>query len=547
MRLAPGLAPAAVLALAPLAAAAVTFTVNGAHVDVLVGKDKCPSQQLVVNWSLQDLTNGGPFSGDTVKVMGVRSSSTCSTINPAPELMIQDVSNPQLTGSTNTTASAMAFSTSADAGVVVGGCDNPDLVNRRSANPLTNVLCVQYASNGVVATDQVNVKFALAPPLAPKDVSIRPGDGHLKISWAEGDAADDIATFDVHVRQADAGVSSGVSQEKITGLNADVDQTDDKQALQNGVDYTVTVVAHDKYGNVSDPSAPVTDAPVGSADFYEHYRDAGGTGGGGCSSTGGSAAIAAGAIVLALILRRKRSAGGGAALVAVLALGHAARADDRPVPRFLVGFKMDRYDPKVDSEPGLTTHPYHDVFGTRAPPRFQLEFDWEVAHPFGSLLIGATAGFWQNYGKSILDSSPAGSPQRSEDTTVLNIFPFGLIATYRFDWLAQRWERWPFIPYAQAGLMRALWVSYNGRGNVSHDDAGSRGSGWTNGYTTALGVAVSLNAVDPDLAREAYLDTGIQRTTIFAEYGWTYLSNFHRGGALILSDRAWRFGLAVEF
>ena len=76
---------------------------------------------------------------------------------------------------------------------------------------------------------------------------------------------------------------------------------------------------------------------------------------------------------------------------------------------------------------------------------------------------------------------------------------------------------------------------------------GGRGSGWTNGYTTALGFAVNLNAIDLELAREAYMDTGIQRTSLFAEYGWTYLNNFHRSGQLILSDRAWRFGLAVEF
>jgi hypothetical protein len=172
-----------------------------------------------------------------------------------------------------------------------------------------------------------------------------------------------------------------------------------------------------------------------------------------------------------------------------------------------------------------------------------------VAHPFGSFLLGATAGFWQNYGKAILRDTPPGEPiQRSSDTTTLNVIPFGLIATYRFDWLADRWPRFPFIPYAQAGLMRALWASYNGTGAVSKGTtAGGRGSGWTNGYTTALGFAVNLNAIDLELAREAYVDTGIQRTSFFAEYGWTYLNNFHRSGQLILSDHAWRFGLAVEF
>jgi len=293
----------------------------------------------------------------------------------------------------------------------------------------------------------------------------------------------------------------------------------------------------------------VVGIPVATADFYNHYRDQGGSARG-CASGGASVWIAGIAIALSLLLRRRSKARNGASLVALLALlGPAARADESERhPRFLIGFKLDRYDPKVDSEPGLTGTPYHDVFGTRRPLRYQLEFDWEVAHPFGALLIGATAGFWQNYGKAILRSSPPGSPQPSQDTTVLNVFPFGLIATYRFDWLANRWSRFPFIPYAQVGLMRALWMSYNGKGDVSSDPTnGGNGKGWTNGYTAALGIALSLNVIDVELAREAYIDTGIQRTSLFAEYGWTYLDNFGKSGALILTDRSWRFGVSVEF
>jgi uncharacterized protein (TIGR03382 family) len=331
--------------------------------------------------------------------------------------------------------------------------------------------------------------------------------------------------------------------------NADVDHTDDGVQLANDAGYSISIVAHDSYGNISDPSAAAIGIPVRSSDFYEHYRDDGGgaLGGHGCTTGGASAWIAGGALALALLFRRRRNLRKGATLIAlVAALAPAARAEE-PTRRFLVGFKMDRYDPKVDSEAGLTGTPYHDVFGPRAPPRYQLEFDWEVAHPFGSLLAGATVGFWQNNGKAILGSSAPGSIQQAEDTTTLTVFPFGLIATYRFDWLADRWERFPFIPYAQVGLMRALWISRNGRGNVITAPQGGRGSGWTNGYTTALGVAVNLNAIDVDLAREAYLDTGIQRTSLFAEYGWTHLNNFNSSGALILSDHAWRFGISVEF
>jgi len=345
------------------------------------------------------------------------------------------------------------------------------------------------------------------------------------------------------------GTPDGGVAQVVTTTNADVQHTDSNQPLNNDAGYSVTIVAHDTYGNVSDPSAAAIGIPVPSSDFYDHYRNEGGSaeGGGGCATGGPAAWIAGIALGAALLLRRRKKARAGATLIALLSVvAPAARAAD-PSPRFLIGFKIDRYDPKVDSEPGLTGTPYHDVFGPRAPLRYQLEFDWEVAHPFGSFLVGATAGFWQNYGKALLLTSTPGNPQPSQDTTLLDVIPLGLIATYRFDWLADRWERFPFIPYAQVGVMRALWVSYTGTGSVSKPAAGGRGSGWTSGYTTALGFAVNLNAIDPGLSREAYLDTGIQRTALFAEYGWTHLSNFNKSGALILSDHAWRFGLSVEF
>jgi hypothetical protein len=220
-------------------------------------------------------------------------------------------------------------------------------------------------------------------------------------------------------------------------------------------------------------------------------------------------------------------------------------------PRFLlVAVKVDRYDPKIDSEAGLTGNPYHQVFGPRAPLRYQVEVDWEVWHPFGSLLLGVTAGYWQNFGKGFIAPKP-GAPAplvRSQDTALLDVIPIGAIVTYRFDKLADMWPRFPVIPYVQAGLMRSLWASFSGTGNVSKDPVGGgKGSGWTFGYTTALGVAFALDAIDPDLSREAYQDTGIQRSSLFAEYGWTRLDGFRNGSSLVLTDRAWRFGIAMEF
>jgi hypothetical protein len=301
----------------------------------------------------------------------------------------------------------------------------------------------------------------------------------------------------------------------------------------------------DAYGNDSNLSASSTGSPVQIDDFYNHYRNSGGSasGGGGCASGGGAGALALLGLVVVLRRRPRAAVAGAVLLAATPALAADWTGLDRPPRRWLVGFKMDRYDPQIDSEKGLTGTPYHDIFHGRAPPRYQLEVDYEAFHPFGAILIGGTVGFWQNYGHGLL----ASTQQPSNDGATLDVFPFGLIVTYRFDWLADRFRWFPFVPYAQAGLQAALWSSFNGRGDVSTRQAGGRGSGWNYGYTTALGVAIDLSPLDLNLAREAYVTTGIQRTSIFAEYGWTRLDNFHKSGTLILSDRAWRFGLSVEF
>jgi uncharacterized protein (TIGR03382 family) len=388
----------------------------------------------------------------------------------------------------------------------------------------------------------------MVDPTPPAGIVIQPGDRHLKLDWTEGNSAENIASYDVHVLLPDAGFDPSRHADHVSNeTSSDVTIDDYGHPLQNDVAYGVSVVANDAYGNASDPADGGVGVPKHVLDFYNLYKTEGGEaeGHGGCNSAGAGMSVVAGLLAAGLLARRRRK---GAALIAVFALlAPAARAQETAPRRFLVALKIDRYDPKVDSEPTLVAEhatPYHDIFGGRTPLRWQLEADWRVAHPFGSILIGATVGYWQNYGKGLI----ADTRQPSGDTALLDVVPFGAILTWRFDWLADRWEHFPLIPYAQAGLMRALWISYDGTGSVSHDpSSGTRGSGWTNGYTTALGVAFSLNALDPGLSREAYLDTGIQRTSLFAEYGWTRLDNFRSGSPLILTDRAWRFGLSMEF
>jgi len=55
------LAPALAFALAPFAASAIIFNVNGSNADVLVGASNCKTLQLLANWDLQTQ----PFSSDS--------------------------------------------------------------------------------------------------------------------------------------------------------------------------------------------------------------------------------------------------------------------------------------------------------------------------------------------------------------------------------------------------------------------------------------------------------------------------------------------------
>ena len=540
----------AALLLLPFAASAqIVLTSDqstGATPQIYIGRNNCKTQIINFSW---DLGLGNPVAGTEVDVLHVRSSGTCgSTSVTAPDT--DNAAPSQLETGTDQVKAIDMILDQSDAGLQ-DGCDN---TTRPSSNPWTTYYCVQlkpvggFGFGGAPTFASIPVNFAMANPTAPTGLVINEGDQHLKVNWTVGDAAETIATYDVHVLLPDAGYDSTKYASRVSSAtSADVTQTDDGAALQDDTTYVVKVVATDNYGNVSDPSDPANGTPRHILDFYDLYRDEGGsaTGGGGCSSAGSATWIALGVLLVGLLARRKK----GAALVAGLALlAPAARAErrdsDRASRRLLVGFKVDRYDPKVDSEAGLTGQPYHRIFGSRAPLRYQLEVDWEVAHPFGSLLLGVTAGYWQNFGKGLT----ADTRQVSGDTALLDVMPFGVVATYRFDWLADRWVRFPFIPYAQIGFQRALWASFSGTGAVSKDVVqGGRGSGWTSGYSTALGMAFSLDAIDPDLAREAYIDAGIQRTSLFAEYGWTRLDGFGKGGVLILTDRAWRFGIAMEF
>jgi len=547
--------------LLPAAAFAQTITSSfqttspSGVVSINIGKAKClPTQQIDFRVDYTPTGNAPTAGTDTVTFYITPDASTCSDTTKDPASAPNNVNQAQL--------GQFIINTTYLVSDLIAGLPNGCNDNSKSAaSPYTVFFCVRRKTNSLgtqtLLSNSLQVNFALLPPKAPNAPTAVEGDQHLRASWSSNDPGD--RTYDVFVvPQTGTDAGPTVDPATVTPAVANIQQTsvDVTSAsggapLQNNQTYDLYVRSVDAYGNVSVPSGPGSGTPFAVEDFYRHYRAEGGTdpGGGGCSTGGaGIFALLAGAVVLAL---RKRRAARGAILFAAILAAPAARAADwtgqnRPSRFLLVGFKVDRYDPQIDTEPSLAgARPYHDIFHGKAPARYQLEVDWEAAHPFGSILLGVTGGFWQNYGHG-LDTRTT-PPKQTTDTTNLDIAPFGAVITYRFDELADRFRWLPVIPYAQAGLMAALWSSFNGRGDVSTRPGGGRGSGWSYGYTTALGVALSLDAIDAGLAREAFIDMGVQRTALFAEYGWTHLDDFHKAGSLILSDRAWRFGVSVEF
>ncbi|GAC1344573.1 MAG: hypothetical protein NVSMB23_19640 [Myxococcales bacterium] len=551
----PALAALACALAAPSVRAQIAIKSNGAAVTqpITFGLADCQlPRSLAFSWDL-----GSTYQGSAVTVVATATQPTANAACPAGKSVATTFGK---TSSASVTVTDFITAAAVDGGVS-SGCSTAST----SASPGAGYFCISFPVAGTLGSTTyqsafATVNYALQPPGAPVSLSTSPGDGHVKLTWSPASSADQIDRYEVYAVTAGAPIDPARPVQSSSGTaNADVPN------LVNGTAYDFAVLARDIYGNQSAVSARATGTPTRIDDFYNRYRSAGGgaAGGGGCSTGGGTGAV--GLLALALLAlrlggrgrgRARSGAARGALLGAlVVAAASPARADlgdlgaraREPAPRrLLVAVKVDRYDPQIDAERGLTGTPYRDIFRGRAPLRWQLEADWEAFHPFGSILFGGTIGFWQNIGRGIVNSSGV----RSDDTALLDILPLGAIATYRFDWVADRVPWLPVIPYAQAGLTAALWTSFAGNGSVSRNATpgqGGRGSGWSYGYTTALGVALALDVLTPGISNEGRVDFGFKRSALFAEYGWTRLDNFRRGRSLILSDRAWRFGLSVEF
>jgi hypothetical protein len=224
----------------------------------------------------------------------------------------------------------------------------------------------------------------------------------------------------------------------------------------------------------------------------------------------------------------------------VIAKDGSSRSSFESPRDFVLELNGGRFRPNIDSQPGLSGHPYQDIFGKNEMWMFGAEFDWELWQGLGSLSVAFAADYaWVN-GTGVF----ANTGEKSKDSTSLNTIPLRLLAVYRFDWLARRFNI-PIIPFGKVGLAHTIWWSTNGNGAITrYGNDQALGGKW--GYQLAGGLALELNWIDETLSREFDQEIGVNSAFIHVEYLYVSANNFGKVG-LDLSTSSFVIGLGFEF
>lgn len=164
----------------------------------------------------------------------------------------------------------------------------------------TIYICVHWydASGTRRGFAQGQVTLSTAKPATPVNVGVTPGENALNVSWDVGTGGTE-RTEEYQVLATPTGTTDTVYSKRVTGTSLRLG------GLTNGVTYDVQVVAYTKSGNPSDPSETKSGTPVPVSDFWEQYKERGGTDSGGCGAGGTGALAMIGAAALAALRRRK--------------------------------------------------------------------------------------------------------------------------------------------------------------------------------------------------------------------------------------------------
>jgi hypothetical protein len=234
---------------------------------------------------------------------------------------------------------------------------------------------------------------------------------------------------------------------------------------------------------------------------------------------------------------------------------------------FALELKFGPYSPNIDASPGLNGNtPFQDVFTSqfdtphKPGPKLltTVEFDFQFLHKHGSLGVGASVGIYSRYSHAFNYANMAGTVScvvpmctRSGDVTSLYILPLELLAVYRWDWLALRYNV-PLVPYFKTGLAYYIWWITAGNGSVSQYTNPStgqteKGYGGTFGWVLEPGISFLLDVLDPSAAKTMDAELGINHAYLFFELHYANITGFGQSNRLVLSDTTWNTGIAFEF
>ncbi len=214
---------------------------------------------------------------------------------------------------------------------------------------------------------------------------------------------------------------------------------------------------------------------------------------------------------------------------------------------FALEVRFAPYKPSIDSAPGVTGAPYQSTFGTTPRLLGAVEFDWQalrIPH-FGTLGPGASAGYTSmSAHANFTQCPPAPASCQSAENTSLDVFPFYAVAVLRIDVFLRDFNI-PLIPYGKAGVGLAFWRASNDSGTSSYSGVAGKGHTW--GTHFAVGLALSLNWLDPRAARSLDSAVGINNTSLFGEWMFAGLNGFGASDVLYVGTSTWLGGLNVEF
>ncbi len=212
--------------------------------------------------------------------------------------------------------------------------------------------------------------------------------------------------------------------------------------------------------------------------------------------------------------------------------------------RWMWDLRAGMFIPDIDREFGGAASPYADIFGDQKKLAWRTELSWQFFRGFGTLALGADAGYFHRSGKALLEDGT-----RAADSTSFILVPLGLKLVYRFDVLQNHYNI-PLAPYAKGGLVYNLWWITDGNGDVAtwESAGGGKARGATTGYEFSAGLSLLLDVFDPDAAASLARETGIDNSCVFVEWTWNRSDGILGvGSSLQVGGRTWMFGLAFEF